>query len=97
MMITLYKTDRQGHVHYYSIHDRQAHLFSSHTITINWGRALSAGREKIYVLETREEMDHKLQELIQQRVDSGYRVLYSFFRNQEYRFLRPALRKAAVS
>ncbi len=97
MMITLYKTDQQGRIHYYSINDRQTHLFSPFVVTVNWGHALSAGREKVYVLSSRQEMDQKLQELIQRRVRRGYRVLYSFFRNQEYRFLRPALKKAAVS
>ena len=96
-MITLYKTDQQGRIHYYSINDRQTHLFSPYAITVNWGHALSAGREKVYALADRHEMDQKLQELIQRRVEQGYRVLYSFFRNQEYHFLRPALRNAAVS
>lgn len=97
MMITLYKTDRQGRIHYYSLDDRQGHLFANFTFTVNWGTTLTAGREKVYVFETRREMDKKLQRLIQDRVSSGYRVLYSFFRNQEYRYLKPALRKAAVS
>ncbi len=96
-MITLYKTDRQGRIHYYSLDDRQGHLFAGFTFTVNWGTTLTAGREKVYVFETRREMDKKLQRLIQDRVSSGYRVLYSFFRNQEYRYLKPALRKAVVS
>ena len=97
MMITLYKTDQQGRIHYYSIHDRQTHFFSPYALTVNWGNALSAGREKVYALGSREEMDQTLQQLIQRRVTRGYRVLYSFFRNQEYKHLRPALKKAAVS
>ena len=97
MMITLYKTDRQDRIHYYSINDRQGHLFSPYSFTVNWGAALTAGREKVHVFETRRAMDRKLQELIQARIADGYRVLYSFFRNHEYEHLRPALRKAAVS
>ena len=96
-MITLYKTDRQGRIRYYSLNDRQTHLFASHTITVNWGSALSSGRERVYILDSRSEMDQKLQELVQRKVNRGYRVLYSFFRNREYRFLQPALKKAAVS
>ena len=96
-MITLYKTDQQGRIHYYSLDDRQGHLFAKFTFTVNWGMTLTAGREKVHAFTTRPEMDKKLQHLIQDRVNSGYRVLYSFFRNQEYRYLKPALRKAAVS
>ena len=97
MMITLYKTDRQGQIHYYSIDDRQGHLFATFTFTVNWGTTLTACREKVRVFDTRREMDAKLQRLIQDRVKSGYRVLYSYFRNQEYRYLKPALQKATVS
>ena len=97
MLITLYKTDKQGRIHYYSFDDRQGHLFSHYAFTVNWGTALVAGREKVYVFEDRQDMDAKLQELIQTRITDGYRVLYSFFRNHEYRYLRPALKEASVS
>lgn len=96
-MITLYKTDRQGRIHYYSLNDRQTHLFAPHTITVTWGPVLSSGRERVYALETQKEMDRKLRDLIQRRVDRGYRVLYTFFRNREYPFLQPALKRATVS
>ena len=43
MLITLYKTDTQGRIHYYSLDDRQGHLFSKHSFTVNWGTALVAG------------------------------------------------------
>lgn len=97
MLITLYKTDKQGRIHYYSLDDRQGHLFSQYSFTVNWGMALVAGREKVHVFSDRHTMDSKLQELIQVRIRDGYRVLYSFFRNHEYRYLRPALKKASVS
>ena len=97
MMITLYKTDRQGQIHYYSVDDRQGHLFAKFTFTVNWGTTLIASREKVHVFDTRREMDTKLQHLIRDRVGHGYRVLYSYFRNQEYRYLKPALQKATVS
>ena len=96
-MITLYRTDRSDRIYYYSINDRQGHLFSQYTFTVNWGPALTAGHEKIHVFESRRAMDRKLQELIQSRIGNGYRVLYSFFRNREYENLRPVLRKASVS
>jgi predicted DNA-binding WGR domain protein len=97
MMITLYKTDHKGRLHYYSLDDRQGHLFAKYTFTVNWGMTLTTGREKVHAFDTRREMDSKLQHLIQERVDSGYRVLYSYFRNHKYRYLKAALRKAAVS
>ncbi len=97
MMITLYKTDQHDRIHYYSINDRQGHLFSPYSFTVNWGPAMTAGREKVHVFESRRAMDRKLQELIQSRVDAGYRVLYSYFRNHEYEHLRPALCRASVS
>jgi predicted DNA-binding WGR domain protein len=97
MMITLYKTDPKERIHYYSINDRQGHLFSSHTFTVNWGPALTAGREKVYSFESRAEMDRKLQLLIRERIRNGYRVLYTYFRAREYPHLRSVLRKAAVS
>jgi len=97
MMITLYKSDRQGRIHYYSLDDRQGHLFAKHTFTVNWGMSLTAGREKVYEFDTRREMDDKLQQLIRDRVGREYRVLYSYFRNQEYRYLKPALQKEASS
>jgi predicted DNA-binding WGR domain protein len=97
MMITLYKTDRQGRIHYYSLDDRQGHLFAAFTFTVNWGTTLTTGREKVYIFDTRAEMDRRLQSLIQNHVQRGYRVLYSFFRNQEYRHLKPALSSTGVS
>jgi len=97
MMITLYKTDSKGQIHYYSLDDRQGHLFSRHTFTVSWGTALTSGREKVYMFDSREAMDGRIQKLIHHRVQQGYRVLYSYFRTQEYRYLRPALRSASVS
>lgn len=96
-MITLYKADQKDRLHFYSINDRQGHLFSPYTFTVNWGPDLSRGREKVHIFETRREMDNKLQELVQSRIAKGYRVLYSYFRDKEYQHLRPALSRAAVS
>ena len=97
MLITLYRTDSQGHNHYYSLNDRQGHLFSSYTFTVTWGPSLSMGNEKQYTFETRDEMDRQLQKLVRARIREGYRVLYSYFRAEEYAELKPTLRRAAVS
>jgi len=97
MLVTLYKTDRTDHLRYYAIDDRQVHLFSSHTFSVTWGSSLSMGNEKHYTFDTRDEMDRQLRRLIRARIREGYRVLYSYFRPEEYADLRPTLRRAAVS
>lgn len=96
-MITLYKTDRQGRIHYYSIDDRQGHLFATFSFTVSWGTTLTSGREKVHTFESRREMDSKLQALIRERTRKGYQVLYTYFRNEEYKYLKPALRRTASS
>ena len=96
-MITLYRTDKRGRIHYYSIDDRQGQLFSSCALTVHWGPAMTAGREKVHLFADEREKDEKLRELILGRISAGYRVLYSFFRNNEYHHLKPALEKGAAS
>ena len=96
-MVTLYKTGPAGRINYYSVNDRQGHLFSEYSFSVTWGPGLTAGREKMHVFDNRRDMDAKLQGLLQARIKSGYRVLYTYFRNHEYEQLRPALTKAEVS
>lgn len=93
MMITLYRADSKGGTHYYTLHDRQGHLFSPFTFTVAWGRKLSIAREKSYQFDTRPEMDEKIRNLLQGKFKAGYRVLYSYFRPRELPDLRPVLRK----
>lgn len=97
MMITFYKTDSKGHIRYYSIDDRQGNLFTPHAFTVHSGVALTAGREKAFTFKTRREMDSKLRKLIDGRLKSGYRVLYSYFRNNEYKELQPIVHNAQIS
>jgi hypothetical protein len=97
MLITLYKTNVDDQIQYYVIDDRQGHLFSPYSFSVTRGPSLSPGREKQYAFETRKAMDMKLRKLIQSRIKSGYRVLYSYIRTEEYEHLRPALERAAVS
>ena len=96
-MITLYKTDQHDRIHYYSINDRQGHLFSPYNFTVNWGPRDDRRARKGSRVRVAQGHGPKLQELIQSRIDAGYRVLYSYFRNHEYEHLRPALRRASVS
>ncbi len=87
MMITFYKTDNHGRVRYYTIHDRQGHLFTTHSLTVIWGKALTSGREKVYPFQDRQAMDNHLRKLFKERIQSGYRILYSFSRKEKYRKL----------
>ncbi len=82
MIITFYKyTDRTSR--YYTIHDRQGDLFSTYSFTAVWGTELSRGREKVYVFDTREDMEKKIRSIFRDRMLKGFKVLYSFARKQE--------------
>ena len=83
MTITFYKQSAVS-TRYYTIHDRQGHLFSPYTFTSVWGTVLHSGREKVFVFNSRKEMDKKLRFLIKKRIESGYKVLYSFSRGSTY-------------
>jgi predicted DNA-binding WGR domain protein len=96
MMITLYRTDPTGATHYYSLHDRQGHLFSAYSFTVSWGKHLSAAREKVYEIETGAEMDAKIRAILREKITRGYRVLYSYLRSGEMKDIRPVLKKYAV-
>jgi predicted DNA-binding WGR domain protein len=97
MLITFYRSDADDEPYFYSIHDRQPSLFGEYAFTVIWGRALRKGREKVYSFESREELDDKLRELVRRRIEEGYRVLYSYFRKNEYRQLRHALKRVEAS
>ncbi|MFW6362667.1 MAG: WGR domain-containing protein [Spirochaeta sp.] len=79
MLITFYRTAADGGLRYYSVNDRQGHLFSRYSFTATWGRQLSTGQEKLYSFDTAEEMERKLKQIVKQRLRSGYKVLYSYF------------------
>ena len=95
-MITLYRTDSAGASHYYTLHDRQGHLFSEHSLTVTWGRNLSAAREKVYQFKSRAAMDARIRSLFKKKIAGGYRVLYSYLRSGEMRDMRPVLIHYAV-
>ena len=97
MMITFYKTDAARRLYYYCISDRQWHLFARYSFTVSWGAALTQGREKTFAFETEEDKQQKLQEVISGRVGAGYKVLYTYFRRNEYGSLQGALRCPQIS
>ena len=96
MMITLYRTDSAGLPHYYTLHDRQGHLFSELSFTVSWGRNMAAAREKVYQFENPADRDKKLRELLAGKLTRGYKVLYSYLRRGEMKDIRPVLRTHAV-
>lgn len=96
MMITLYRIDGKGTAHYYTLHDRQGHLFSDFTFTTSWGKNVSLSREKSYRFDTLKERDEKIRRILQEKFKTGYRVLYSYFRPKEMEELQPDLKKHSV-
>ena len=83
MTITFYKQTSTSSL-YYTMHDRQVHLFSPYTFTSVWGTVMESGREKVFTFDSRQDMEKKLRFLMKKRISSGYKVLYSFSRNDVY-------------
>ena len=83
MTITFYKQSETC-TRYYTMHDRQGHLFSPYTFTSVWGTVLQSGREKVFTFDTRRDMEKKMRFLMKKRISSGYKVLYSFSRKSMY-------------
>ncbi len=88
MFITLYRVGKRDRVHYYTIHNRQGNLFTPWSLTISWGPSMETGRERLVIMETRAEFDQQVRRLLARRFKEGYQVLYSYFRQDERRYLR---------
>ena len=95
MVITFYKKLDNDNVRYYSLHDRQGDLFSPYVLTSIWGGELDSGRAKVYTFSSSMDFDKKLRQIFQQRIKSGYKVLYSFSRKKQYKDMFEALEKAS--
>jgi predicted DNA-binding WGR domain protein len=85
MIILLRKTTPKGTCYYYTLHDRQAGLFEHYTLTSMWGSSPDGGRQKAYSFTSTRELDEKLRQLMNRRLRSGYKVLYSYSRSENYR------------
>ncbi len=77
-------------MHFYTIHNRQGNLFTPYSLTIAWGASMDSGREKLIILESRKELDDRIRRVLHRRLSEGYRVLYSYFRQDERRYARSA-------
>jgi hypothetical protein len=82
MILTMFRTDPDGVIRYYSLHDRQPLLTAPYALTIAWRTGEGREREKVYGFETLAEMDKKIRELFGRRARKGYRLLYSFMRDR---------------
>lgn len=82
MIITLFKTGKDGKILYYTLHDRQPLLTAPYALTVAWRSGEGQEREKIYGFETIAEMDKKIRELFGRRRKAGYALLYSFMRDR---------------
>lgn len=88
MFITLYRIGKHDRVHYYTIHNRQGNLFTPYSLTLSWGPSMESGHERLVILETRSDFDQQVRRLLARRFKEGYRVLYSYFRQDERRYVR---------
>lgn len=84
MMITFYKTENDGSLRYYSVHDRQSHLFSRYSFSVIYGMDQGSGRERVFTFKTRRDMDARLREIFTERIEKGYKVLYSYAKKRKY-------------
>lgn len=82
MILTMFRTDPDGVIRYYSLHDRQPLLTARYALTIAWRTGEGREREKVYGFDTVAEMDRKIRELFGRRIKKGYRLLYSFMRDR---------------
>jgi predicted DNA-binding WGR domain protein len=93
----LYRVDPAGAAHYYTLHDRQGHLFSRYSFTVAWGKNLSLSREKIHEFDNQKDMDAKIRAILRDKLTHDYKVLYSYLRPEEMTEVNPILKKYAVS
>ena len=77
-MVTLFRTDSRGARRYYTLHDRQAILFSIHAFTAVSSTGDGPSRERLYAYESLEEMNSAFSTLVRRKLRGGYRVLYAY-------------------
>ncbi|MFQ3621445.1 MAG: hypothetical protein SNJ78_10950 [Spirochaetales bacterium] len=94
MMLTLYKKDKRGNTYFYTLHDRQGSLFAPFTLTVTWGNSLQKSTERVYTFQTHQEMNKKIREIIDGKIQKGYSVLYSYFRPTDAKDIRLQIERA---
>jgi hypothetical protein len=91
MMVTLYRRDGDGSSRYVTITDRQGNLFGYPTLTVSAGRDFFLTSERHFTYETVAEQQRALRRMIDRRVRRGFEVLYSYFREDQFRGLQRRL------
>lgn len=84
MIVTLYKTGKDGRLLYYTVHDRQASLTSPYALTLAWRTGNGREREKLHPFESLAEMDRMIKSVLAKRFKAGYRLLYSWSRDARW-------------
>jgi hypothetical protein len=94
MIMTLYKTDPDGSIRYYTIHDRQPLLTSRYALTLASRTGNSQEREKIRGFDTQTELDATVRKVFSKKIKAGYILLYSFMRERTPESILGTVREA---
>jgi len=90
-MVTLYRRDGDGSSRYVTITDRQGNLFGYPTLTVSAGRDFFLTSERHFTYETAAEQQRALRRMIDRRLRKGFEVLYSYFREDQFKGLQRRL------
>lgn len=93
-MITLYRRESDGSTRYVTYTDRQGHLFGLPTLTVTEGKDFFLTRERSYTFESEGEQQRELRAMLNRRLQRGYEVLYSYFRDSGFPQIRRLLRRS---
>ena len=78
MVLAFYKSTENENFSYYYLHDYQQNLFTTFGFTILWGKGFETGRKKEYMFDSRQEMDHKIRDILLARIKEDYKLVYSY-------------------
>lgn len=92
-MVSLYRRNSDGSTRYITITDRQQNLFGYPTLTVTSGTDFLLTRERHFTYADEAELQRALRGMIDRRLRKGYELLYSYFRDQEYRAIAGRLRR----
>ena len=84
MIVTLFRTGKDGRLLYYTLHDRQQSLTSAYALTTAFRSGNGKEREKLHLFDSLAEMDAMIRATLKRRFKDGYRLLYSFSRDARW-------------
>lgn len=85
MIVTLMKHGKDGRLLYYTIHDRQQSLTSPYALTTLFRTGNGREREKHYDFDSLAKMDAMIRSILGRRIKDGYRLLYSWSRDADWK------------